>query len=61
MQRLKWPEWECAGIPIWILTAATQDQYDLLFKSPNWREFWKRSFDVPDVDAMIDELAREGE
>ena len=46
------------GIPIWILTAATQDQYDLLFKSPNWREFWKRSFDVPDVDAMIDELAR---
>jgi hypothetical protein len=63
-QRQKWPEWEKAGIPLWILTAATQEQYDLLFKPPNWREFWKPSFQLPtrrDVDAMLDALDREDE
>jgi hypothetical protein len=63
-QRQKWPVWEKADIGIWILTAATQEQYDLLFKPPNWREFWKPSFVTPtreDVDAMIDEMAREYE
>jgi hypothetical protein len=60
-QRRKWPERERAGILIWILTAATQEQYDLLFKPPNWRDFWKPLFAIPDVNAMIDELAREHE
>jgi hypothetical protein len=63
-QRQKWPEWEKASIGIWILTAATQEQYDLLFGPPNWRQFWRSSFQTPskaDVDAMIDELAREYE
>ena len=63
-QRLKWPEWEQAGIPIWILTAATQEQHDLLFKPPNWCDFWRPSFQPPsiaDIDAMLDELVREGE
>jgi hypothetical protein len=60
-QRLKWPEWDRAGIGIWILTAATQEQYDLLFAPPNWHEFWRPSFQAPDVDAMLDELVREGE
>ena len=45
--------------PHWILTAATQEQYDLLFKAPNWRDFWKPSFEVPNVDAMVDEVAGE--
>jgi hypothetical protein len=61
-QRQKWPVWEKAGIGIWILTAATQEQYDLLFKPPNWRDFWKPSFATPtkaDIDAMLDELVRE--
>jgi hypothetical protein len=63
-QRQKWPEWEKAGIGIWILTAATDEQHDLLFKAPNWRDFWRPSFAVPttaDIDAMLDELVREGE
>lgn len=63
-QKRKWPEWERAGIAIWILTAATQEQYDLLFGPPNWRDYWKPSFQLPgraEVDAMIDELAREHE
>ena len=63
-QRQKWPEWEKAGIPIYILTAATQEQYDLLFGPPNWREFWRPSFQTPttaDIDAMLDELVDEGD
>jgi hypothetical protein len=63
-QRQKFPAWERAGIFIWILTAATEEQYDLLFKPPNWRQFWKPSFAVPtkaDLDAMIDKMAREYE
>jgi len=63
-QRQKWPVWESFGIGIWVLTAATQEQYDLLFKPPNWREFWRPSFTTPtksDLDAMIDDLAREYE
>ena len=60
-QRRKWPEWEKSGVPIWILTAATDEQYGLLFGPPNWLDFWKPSFQIPDVDAMIDELASEYE
>jgi hypothetical protein len=61
-QKQRFPQWEKAGIGIWILTAATQEQYDLLFKAPNWRDFWRPSFQLPgkaDVDKMIDNLARE--
>jgi hypothetical protein len=60
-QRQKWPTWEEAGLGIWILTAATQEEYNKLFAPPNWRDFWKPSFEMPDVDAMIDELVREHE
>jgi Holliday junction resolvase len=62
-QRQKWPEWERVGLGIWILTAANQEQYDLLFQPPNWRNFWKSSYAVPttsDIDAMLDALAQEG-
>ena len=36
-QKQKWPVWEAYGIGIWILTAATQAEYDKLFAAPNWR------------------------
>ncbi len=63
-QRQRWPVWHAFGIGIWILTAATQEEYDKLFKPPNWHDFWKEEFRVPtqeDIDAMFDELGREGE
>ena len=63
-QKQKFPAWEKAGIGIWILNAATQEQYDLLFGPPNWRSYWRGSMALPDcatVDAMIDELAEEHE
>jgi len=63
-QKRKWPVWESFGIGIWILTAATQEEYDKLFKPPNWHDYWKEGFRVPtqaDIDAMFDEMNREGE
>ena len=57
-----YPQWEKAGIAIWILCAATQEEYDKLFGPPNWRDYWRPSFAFKaDVDGMIDELAREYE
>ena len=59
-QKRKWPEWDRKGVGIWILTAASQDAYDTLFQPPNWKQFWKASWgQLPDIDALIDELARD--
>ena len=33
-QKRKWPVWEAYGIGIWILTAATQEEYDKLLGRP---------------------------
>ncbi len=56
-QIIKWPEWEKAGIGIWILTNVTQKDYDRLFKPPNFRDYWKKSYGkLPDIDKLIREL-----
>jgi len=59
-QKSKWPLWDAKGVGIWILTAATQAEYDKLFKPANWKEYWKESWGkIPDIDALLDELDRE--
>ncbi len=59
-QKRKWPILDAFGVGIWILTAATQAEYDKLFKPANWRLFWKDSWGViPDIDALLDELDKE--
>ena len=56
-QKRKWPEWERFGVGIWILTGATQQQYDLLFQAPNWRAYWKTSWDtLPDSDTLLEQI-----
>ena len=58
-QRIKWPAWDKAGIGIWILTAATQREYDKLFAPPNWLEYWKPSWAMPteaEIDVLLDSL-----
>jgi hypothetical protein len=63
-QRDKWPKWEKVGIGIWILGAESREactrkhmaeQHKLLFQPPNWRDFWKDSWDPVDIDRVIDE------
>lgn len=44
-QKLKWPLWHEHGVGIWILTAATADEYDKLFAEPNWKAYWKPQWD----------------
>ena len=59
-QRIKWPQWESKGAGIWILTAATEDQYAKLFGPPNFRDYWKASWgELPDIDLLLDELRKE--
>jgi hypothetical protein len=61
-QKIKWPTWDRAGIGIWILTAATQKEYDKLFAAPNWLDYWKDSWAMPtdkEIDGMIDALWEE--
>jgi hypothetical protein len=59
-QRREWPIWDEFRTGIWILTAATQEQYDLLFQPPNWRNYWKPSWGiVPDIDELLAQLEQE--
>jgi hypothetical protein len=56
-QKRKWPKWERFGVGIWILTGATQQQYDLLFQAPNWRAYWKESWDqLPDIETLLEQI-----
>ncbi len=58
-QKLKWPIWERYGVGIWILTGAIQEEYDKLFKSPNWRSYVKKAWKIPtqeEIDAMLDAI-----
>ena len=61
-QRAKWPYWDSKGIGIWILVAATQEEYDKLFKPPNWRDYWKTSWAMPtqaEIDSMLEDIEEE--
>jgi hypothetical protein len=52
--------WEQHGVGIWILTSATQAEYDRLFKPPNWRDFWKAKWgELPDIDKLLSEITAE--
>jgi len=54
-QRWKWPIWEAAGIGVWIMVGATDEEYDKLFKPPNLRDYWKPKYDI-DIDGLLDDL-----
>lgn len=60
----EWPVWEKNGTGIWIITAATQEQYDLLFTrwpKGNWRDYWKPKYDLhhQDVNEALDAITEE--
>lgn len=40
-----WPEMDAAGIGIWIMFAADEENYLFLFKEPNFMDFWKPRYD----------------
>ncbi len=57
-QKIKWPEWKLAGVGIWIMTAGNEIEYDKLFQSPNWEDYWKPSYtqDRLNLLTLIDDL-----
>ena len=61
-QKFKWPVWERVGIGIWIMVAGTQEEYNKLFKPPNWRDYVKKSWKLPtseEIDKMLREIRDE--
>lgn len=63
-QRAKWPIWEKFGMGIWILGADSKEactkehminEYEKLFNKPNWRDFWKESYNI-NIDEIIGEI-----
>ena len=56
-QRIKWPQWESHGVGIWIITAATEVEYQKLFTFPNFRDYWKTKYDTEKtVEELLDEI-----
>ena len=54
----QWPDMHEAGIGIWIMFAADEENYSRLFNPPNWRDFWKPSYDKyrRSVESILDEM-----
>jgi len=62
-QRWKWPLWERYGMGVWIIIAATEEEYDKLFAPPNMREYWKDKYDeeAAELEQTMQELFDEYE
>lgn len=58
----KWPKWESYGVGVWILFDATDAEYAKLFQKPNFRDFWKPSYDkyTATLDSILDTLTMDG-
>lgn len=41
----KWTYWESKGLGVWIMMGASEGWYQKLFEPPNFREYWKPSYD----------------
>ena len=54
----KWVTWEKAGLGVWIMTEATEQEYSKLFKPPNFREYWKPHYDkyLTPIREILEEL-----
>ena len=62
-QRKKWPIWERFGVGIWIIVAADEEEYDKLFRPPNWRRYWKAKYDeeIEELKEAMENLFDKGE
>ncbi len=55
-QRHKFPILDSFNIGIWVLVAATEEEYDKLFQPPNWKEYWKTRYGDINLDELLEEL-----
>lgn len=54
-QRIKWPRWEGHGVGIWI---ATSEDPGVVDGPPNWRDYWRPSFAVPDTQSLLNKVRK---
>jgi hypothetical protein len=59
----KWPQWESTELGVWIMTAASEEEYKKLFGPPNFRAYWKPSYDkhLRSLDSILDEITMDVE
>ncbi len=55
-QRHKFPILASFNIGIWVLVAATEEEYDKLFQEPNWKEYWKPRYGNINLDELLEDL-----
>jgi len=55
-QKIKFPILDSYNVGIWIMTGATEEEYDKIFDAPNWRCYWKDSYGQIDIDTLLDDL-----
>ena len=62
-QIVTWPEWEAVDLGVWIMTAATEEEYLKLFGPPNFRQYWSKSYDkhLRSLDSILDEITMDVE
>lgn len=53
-----WPEMAAAGIGVWIMTSASEEEYGKLFLPANFSEYWRPSYDkyCRPVEEILDEM-----
>lgn len=51
-----WPQWEKFGLGVWIMFAASDDEYSRLFKPANFRDYWKPRYDeyLRDISEILE-------
>lgn len=55
-QKSKFPILDAYGFGIWIMTAATEEEYQKLFKLPNWRDYWKKTWGPISIEKLLGDL-----
>lgn len=52
----EWPQWEAAGVGVWIMF--DRRQYDWLFEPPNFRKYWISSYDkyIQPIEKVISDI-----
>lgn len=56
-QKIKWPQWEKFNCGVWILVAASEAEYAKLMGPPNFRTYWKPSWDHQyDFEALYQDM-----
>lgn len=58
-----WTAWEKVGWGVWILTDDTDEEYKKLFGPPNFRDYWKPSYDryLATKDEILDQIEMESD